>query len=98
MLSHHGRGHPRVAVARGHALCRHAHGVGGHVGHGALHVAVFRRGRGALVVEGAEFVLLGFEVVVRVGAYLAVGTGFMGATVSEISVSGDCPEADMRHD
>ena len=46
---------------------------------------LFRRGRrrrGAFVVEGAEFVLLGFEVVIGVSADLAIGTGFVCATMS----------------
>ena len=69
-------------MASGHAGRRHAHRIGCHVGHGVLHIAMLRWRR-ALIVKSAKFVLVSLEIIVGVGPHLAIGTGLMGATMSE---------------
>jgi len=70
-------------VARSHPRCWHPHRVGCHVGHGTLHVVVLGRGWGILV-QGTEFVFFGFEVVVGVVTYFAIGARFVGAAMPVI--------------
>ena len=79
---HHRRSH---ALPWSQARSRQPHCTCRHVCHGALHVIMFR-GRWRFIFECPEFVLFGFEILVRIAAELSIRATFMRATVSGVSI------------
>ena len=84
LIAHHWRTHAAIhtdgivqsVAGKAHRICRH-------VCHWVLHVAVMSLARRwTLIFHGAEFVLFGFEIIIRVRNF-PIWPGFMCATMSE---------------